>query len=77
MDLKVPAGAAAGTGTLVLTAVESGTVVKTDVKVAASVPAQPVCTAPVKPQRPGDLVGQVNYGTAMAAYRRCLKDLKG
>jgi 5'-nucleotidase len=76
VDLKVPAGAAAGTGTLVLTAVGSGTVVRTDVKVAASVPAQPVCTAPVKPQRPGDLVGQVNYGQAMAAYRHCLKDAK-
>ncbi|GAC1372077.1 MAG: hypothetical protein NVSMB43_08470 [Pseudarthrobacter sp.] len=77
VDLKVPAGAAAGTGTLVLTAVESGTVVRTDVKVAASVPAQPVCTAPVKPQRPGDLVGQLNYGQAMSAYRHCLNGLKG
>ncbi|GIU55601.1 hypothetical protein NicSoilC12_13500 [Arthrobacter sp. NicSoilC12] len=69
----VPAGAAAGTGTVVLTAVESGTVVKTAVKVAASVPVPPKCTPPVKPTRPGDLVGQVNYGTAMAAYRKCLK----
>ncbi|WP_320537491.1 ExeM/NucH family extracellular endonuclease [Pseudarthrobacter sp. IC2-21] len=77
VDLQVPAGAAAGTGTLVLTAVESGTVVRTDVKVAASVPAQPVCTAPVKPARPGDLVGQVNYGSAMAAYRHCLNGAKG
>ena len=73
VDVKVPAGAAAGTGTLVLTAVESGTVVKTAVKVAASVPVPPKCTPPVKPTRPGDLVGQVNYGTAMAAYRKCLK----
>lgn len=60
-----------------LTAVESGTVVRTDVKVAASVPAQPVCTAPVKPQRPRDLVGQLNYGQAMSAYRHCLNGLKG
>ena len=72
VDVKVPAGAAAGAGTLVLTAVESGTVVKTAVKVAASVPVPPKCTPPVKPTRPGDLVGQVNYGTAMAAYRKCL-----
>jgi 5'-nucleotidase len=77
VDLKVPAGAAAGAGTLVLTAVESGTVVRTDVKVAASVPAQPVCSAPVKPRRPGDLAGQMNYGQAMSAYRHCLKGLKG
>ena len=73
VDVKVPAGAAAGTGTLVLTAVESGTVVKAVVLVAASVPVPPKCTAPVKPTRPSDIVGQVNYGTAMAAYRKCLK----
>lgn len=73
VSLKVPAGAAAGTGTLVLTAVESGTVVKSEVKVAASVPVPPKCTAPVKPNRPADLVGQANYGTQMAAYRHCLK----
>ena len=73
VNVKVPAGAAAGTGTLVLTAVESGTVVKADVKVAASVPVPPKCTPPVKPTRPSDVVGQVNYGTAMAAYRKCLK----
>ncbi|BCW65764.1 multifunctional nuclease/2',3'-cyclic-nucleotide 2'-phosphodiesterase/5'-nucleotidase/3'-nucleotidase [Arthrobacter sp. NicSoilB4] len=73
VDVKVPAGAAAGTGTLVLTAVESGTVVKTSVLVAASTPVPPKCTAPVKPQRPADLVGQANYGQAMAAYRHCLK----
>jgi 5'-nucleotidase len=71
--VKVPAGAAAGTGTLVLTAVESGTVVKTAVTVAASVPVPPKCVPPVKPTRPADIVGQVNYGTAMAAYRKCLK----
>jgi 5'-nucleotidase len=77
VDVKVPAGAAAGTGTLVLTAVESGTVVRTDVKVAASVPAQPVCTAPAKPPRPADLAGQMNHGQAMSAYRHCLKDARG
>jgi len=73
VSVLVPTGAAAGTGTLVLTAVESGTVVKADVLVAASVPVPPQCTAPVKPKRPADLVGQANYGTAMAAYRKCLK----
>ncbi|SKB65295.1 5'-nucleotidase [Arthrobacter sp. 49Tsu3.1M3] len=73
VNVLVPGGAAAGTGTLVLTAVESGTVVKTAVTVAASVPVPPKCTPPVKPTRPGDVVGQVNYGTAMAAYRKCLK----
>jgi 5'-nucleotidase len=73
VDVKVPAGASAGTGTLVLTAVESGTVVKAAVLVAASVPVPPKCTPPVKPPRPADVVGQVNYGTAMAAYRKCLK----
>lgn len=72
VTLAVPAGAAAGTGTLALTAVESGTVVKTDVLVTASVPAPPVCVAPAKPERPGNVVGQANYGTAMAAYRKCL-----
>ncbi|MFF2030651.1 ExeM/NucH family extracellular endonuclease [Arthrobacter sp. NPDC058192] len=73
VDVKVPAGAAAGTGTLVLTAVESGTVVKAAVLVAASTPVPPKCTPPVKPHRPADVVGQANYGQAMAAYRKCLK----
>ena len=77
VDLKVPAGAAAGAGTLVLTAVESGTVVKAAVTVAASEPVPPTCKAPVKPQRPSENAGQENYGTAMAAYRKCLKDSKG
>ncbi len=76
VDLKVPAGAAAGAGTLVLTAVESGTVVKAAVTVAASEPVPPTCKAPVKPQRPAENAGQENYGTAMAAYRKCLKDSK-
>ncbi len=76
VDLKVPAGAAAGAGTLVLTAVESGTVVKAAVTVAASEPVPPTCKAPVKPQRPSENAGQENYGTAMAAYRKCLKDSK-
>lgn len=73
VSVLVPAGSAAGTGTLVLTAVESGTVVKTSVLVAASTPVPPTCTAPVKPQRPADIVGQANYGQAMAAYRHCIK----
>jgi 5'-nucleotidase len=47
VELKVPAGSAAGRGTLVLTAVESGTVVRADVKVAASGPVPPACTADV------------------------------
>lgn len=46
---------------------------KTEVRVVTSVPVPPVCTAPVKPQRPADFVGQTNYGAAMAAYRKCLK----
>ncbi|WP_026264755.1 ExeM/NucH family extracellular endonuclease [Arthrobacter sp. 135MFCol5.1] len=73
VNLAVPAGAAAGTGTLVLTAVESGTVVRTAVLVAADTPSQPVCVPPVKPTRPADLRGQANYGQAMAAYRACLR----
>lgn len=73
VDLPVPAGAAAGTGTLVLTAVESGTVVKVAVLVGADTPAPPGCVPPVKPSRPADVRGQVNYGQAMAAYRACLR----
>lgn len=73
VDLPVPAGAAAGTGTLVLTAAESGTVVKVAVLVGADTPAPPVCVPPVKPSRPADVRGQVNYGQAMAAYRACLR----
>jgi 5'-nucleotidase len=73
VDVPVPAGAAAGTGTLVLTAAESGTVVKAAVLVGADTPAPPVCVPPVKPSRPADVRGQVNYGQAMAAYRACLR----
>ncbi|MDR6792588.1 5'-nucleotidase [Pseudarthrobacter oxydans] len=73
VNLPVPSGAAAGPGTLVLTAAESGTRVTVGVKVAAADPAGPVCTAPVKPARPADLDGQLNYGQAMAAYRACLR----
>ncbi|HSU48377.1 MAG TPA: ExeM/NucH family extracellular endonuclease, partial [Arthrobacter sp.] len=73
VNLAVPAGAAAGTGTLVLTAVESSTVVKVAVLVGADTPAQPVCVPPVKPTRPADARGQANYGQAMAAYRACLR----
>ena len=73
MNLAVPEGATEGTGTLVLTAAESGTVVKVAVQVGASTPAPPVCTAPAKPVRPADVAGQANYGQAMAAYRACLR----
>lgn len=73
VDLAVPEGASEGTGTLVLTAAESGTVVKVAVQVGASTPAPPVCTAPAKPVRPADVAAQANYGQAMAAYRACLR----
>lgn len=73
VSLAVPADAAAGTGTLVLTAVESGTKVTVAVQVAAGTPTPPACVAPVKPARPADVRGQANYGQAMAAYRACLK----
>ncbi|TPV50086.1 ExeM/NucH family extracellular endonuclease [Pseudarthrobacter phenanthrenivorans] len=73
ISLPVPSDAAAGAGTLLLTAAESGTKVTVDVKVAAMDPAGPVCTAPAKPSRPADLAGQLNYGQAMAAYRACLR----
>ncbi|MFC4398029.1 ExeM/NucH family extracellular endonuclease [Arthrobacter sedimenti] len=73
VNLAVPAGAAEGTATVVLTAVESGTVVKVAVLVGADTPAQPVCVPPVKPTRPADVRGQANYGQAMAEYRACLR----
>ncbi|UKA67460.1 ExeM/NucH family extracellular endonuclease [Arthrobacter sp. FW306-05-C] len=73
VNLAVPAGAAEGAATLVLTAVESGTEVKVAVLVGADTPAQPVCVPPVKPTRPADVRGQANYGQAMAAYRACLR----
>ncbi|UEL29210.1 ExeM/NucH family extracellular endonuclease [Pseudarthrobacter sp. L1SW] len=72
VNLPVPSGAAGGTGTLVLTAAESGTVVTVAVTV-ASIPVEPGCTTPVKPARSTDLAGQLNYGQAMAAYRACLR----
>ena len=73
VNLAVPAGAAEGTATVVLTAVESGTVVKVAVLGGADTPAQPVCVPPVKPTRPADVRGQANYGQAMAEYRACLR----
>lgn len=73
VDLKVPASAAAGPGTLVLTAVESGTVVKTQVTVADSGPTQPQCTAPVKPTKWYDVVGWLKYAIAWLEYQRCLR----
>ncbi|WP_284763345.1 ExeM/NucH family extracellular endonuclease [Arthrobacter sp. efr-133-R2A-63] len=71
VNLKVPAGAAAGTGTLVLTAVESGTVVKAAVKVAAPLP--PKCTAPVAPSKWYDVIGWIKYAFAWLEYQKCLK----
>ena len=73
VSVLVPAGAAAGTGTLVLTAVESGTVVKADVKVAASVPVPPKCTAPVPPKKWYDVFGWIKYSIAWIQYQKCLK----
>jgi 5'-nucleotidase len=73
VDVKVPAGAAQGTGTLVLTAAESGTVVKTAVQVAASGPVPPVCTAPVPPAKWYDISGWIRYGLAWLQYQKCLK----
>ena len=62
VSLAVPAGAAEGTGTLALTAAESGTVVKADVKVAASGPVPPVCKAPVPPAKWYDALGWIAAG---------------
>ncbi|WP_164202281.1 ExeM/NucH family extracellular endonuclease [[Micrococcus luteus] ATCC 49442] len=73
VDLTVPAGAAAGPGTLVLTAAESGTVVKTAVQVGAGGPVQPVCTAPEPPTRWYDILGWVRYGIAWFQYQQCLR----
>ncbi|MEV7135064.1 ExeM/NucH family extracellular endonuclease [Arthrobacter sp. NPDC093128] len=73
VDVKVPAGAAAGTGTLVLTAAESGTVVKAAVQVAASGPVPPACTAPVPPTKWYDFPGWIRYGVAWLQYQKCLK----
>ena len=73
VNVKVPAGAAPGTGTLVLTAAESGTVVQVDVKVAASGPVTPACTAPVPPTKWYDVAGWITYAMAWLQYQRCLK----
>jgi 5'-nucleotidase len=72
VDVKVPAGAAAGTGTLVLTAVESGTVVKAEVKVAASAPVPPKCTAPVPPKKWHEMSGWIRYAAAWFQHQKCL-----
>ncbi len=56
-----------------LTAVESGTVVKTEVKVAASVPVPPKCTAPVTPKKWYDVVGWLKYAIALVQYQKCLR----
>lgn len=73
VDVKVPAGAAVGTATLVLTAAESGTVIKTDVRVASGGPVPPVCTAPVPPAKWYDVGGWIRYAFALIEYRKCLK----
>ncbi|MFJ4027179.1 ExeM/NucH family extracellular endonuclease [Paenarthrobacter sp. NPDC089989] len=73
VSLKVPAAAAAGTGTVVLTAVESGTTVKALVKVAASGPNPPQCTAPTKPSKWYDIVGWLRYAFAWLEYQKCLR----
>jgi 5'-nucleotidase len=73
VDVKVPAGVAPGAGTLVLTAAESGTVVKTAVLVASSGPVPPVCTAPVPPTKWYDFAGWIKYGLAWIQYQKCLK----
>ncbi|UVJ40308.1 ExeM/NucH family extracellular endonuclease [Arthrobacter sp. CJ23] len=73
VDLKVPAAAAVGTGTLVLTAVGSGTVVKALVKVADSGPVPPQCTPPVKPAKWYDIAGWLRYAIAWLEYQKCLR----
>ncbi|HKU35328.1 MAG TPA: 5'-nucleotidase C-terminal domain-containing protein, partial [Paenarthrobacter sp.] len=73
VSLKVPAAAAAGTGTVVLTAVESGTTVKALVKVAANGPNPPQCTAPTKPSKWYDVVGWLRYAFAWLEYQKCLR----
>lgn len=73
VNVKVPAGAAAGTGTLVLTAVESGTVVKAAVNVAVSTPVPPKCAAPVPPTKWYDFAGWIKYTIAWVKYQKCLR----
>jgi 5'-nucleotidase len=73
VDVKVPAGAATGTGTLALTAVESGTLVKAEVRVAASAPVPPTCTAPVPPKKWYDVFGWIKYTIAWLQFQKCLK----
>jgi 5'-nucleotidase len=73
VSLAVPAGAAEGTGTLTLTAAESGTVVKADVKVAANGPVPPVCKAPVPPTKWYDALGWIRYAIAWVQYQQCLR----
>lgn len=73
VSLAVPAGAAAGPATLVLTAAESGTAVTVDVQVAAGGSVPPVCTAPEKPTRWYDVLGWIRYGIAWLQYLACLR----
>ncbi|MCQ6269435.1 ExeM/NucH family extracellular endonuclease [Pseudarthrobacter sp. R1] len=72
VSLPVPSGAAAGTGTLVLTAPESGTAVTVEVTV-ASVPVEPVCTPPTKPTKWYDVLGWIRYAAAWLQYQVCLR----
>ncbi len=72
VSLPVPSGAAAGTGTLALTAAESGTVVTIEVTV-ASVPVEPVCTAPSKPTKWYNVLGWIRYAAAWLQYQVCLR----
>ncbi|BCW18066.1 multifunctional nuclease/2',3'-cyclic-nucleotide 2'-phosphodiesterase/5'-nucleotidase/3'-nucleotidase [Arthrobacter sp. NtRootA9] len=73
VSLAVPAGAAAGAGTLVLTAAESGTKVTVAVQVAATTPLPPACTAPTKPAKWYDVLGWIRYGIAWLQYQQCLR----
>lgn len=72
VNFAVPAKAAAGAGTLTLTAAESGTVVKAAVQVAGG-PVPPACTAPVPPAKWYDVAGWIRYAVAWSEYRKCLR----
>ena len=73
VNLTVPAKAAAGAGTLVLTAAESGTVVRTAVTVAAGGPVPPMCVRRVPPVSWYDVARWIRYAIAWTEYRRCLR----
>ncbi|MFJ3959029.1 ExeM/NucH family extracellular endonuclease [Arthrobacter sp. NPDC090010] len=71
VSFPVPAGAAAGTGALVLKAAESGTTVKLAVEVGKTTPTQPQCTKPVPPKNWWDVVGWARYTLAWIGYLAC------